>query len=53
MSRVLATGGSGDKLWKVGMQPHVAIFGLENVRQLVEHFQLWDLVIYRVVLICV
>ncbi len=53
MSRVLVTGGSGDELWKVGVQPHVAIFGLENVRQLVERLQLWELAIYCVVLICV
>jgi hypothetical protein len=35
------------------MQSHVAIFGIENVRELVEHLVIWDFAIYRVVLFTV
>ena len=41
------------KLGKVGVQPHVAVFGLKNVRELVEAFVLWELAVDRVVLFAV
>jgi len=40
----------GDELREIGVKSHVAIFGLEDVRELVEEFAFWNFAIYRVVL---
>ena len=45
--------GRENELGKVGVQPHVAVFGLENVRELVEALVLWELAVDRVVLFAV
>jgi len=42
-----------NELGKVGVQPHIAVFGLENVRELVEALVLWELAVDRVVLFAV
>ena len=39
-----------NELGKVGVQPHIAVFGLENIRELVEKLAVWELAIDRVVL---
>ena len=44
---------SNDELGKIGMQPHVAILCLVNVRELVEQPALWGLAVYSVVLFTV
>ena len=42
-----------NELGKVGVQPHIAVFGLENIREFVESLALWELAIDRVVLFAV
>jgi hypothetical protein len=39
-----------DVLREIGVESHIAIFGFENVRELVEeHLFVWELAIYRVI----
>jgi len=42
-----------NELGKVGVQPYIAVFGLEYIRELVEALVLWELAIDRVVLFAV
>jgi hypothetical protein len=42
-----------NELGKVGVQPHIAVFGLEYIRELVESLALRELAVDRVVLFAV